>query len=389
MKAEIITSGTEILLGEITDSNTPYIAGQLAALGIDLYYTSSVGDNLERFSGVLRQAWGRSDLIIITGGLGPTQGDITRNVIAGMLGESLAVDPGLKKEVTAFFTGRGMEMPENNIRQATLIPSAVALRNASGTAPGWWVEKEGKIIVTLPGPPTEMQEMWQIQVLPRLKSSSGAVIKSRTLKSWGLSEARVDQLVSPFLQSSNPTLALYARQDGISLRITAKAATETAAQKILLARESEIREIIGQYIWGVDNQTMEGEIGRLLGARKMSLAVSESLTGGMLTYSLVGVPGNQSYFKGGIILPVNAAAAGAAAASGQADAVRDRFAADIGMAVDGYCETTGTTSGGRAFIAVNLPSERKSVTVDYPGKPPQVIRRTINHALVYLMNLLK
>ena len=389
MKAEIITSGTELLLGEITDNNTPYIAGQLAGLGIDLYYTSAVGDNFERFSGVLRQAWGRSDLIIITGGLGPTQGDITRNVIAGLLEEKLTVDPGLKKEITEFFAGRGMEMPENNIRQATLIPSAVALRNASGTAPGWWVEKDGKNIVTLPGPPSEMQEMWQTQVMPRLKSSSGAVILSRTLKSWGLSEARVDQLVSPFLQAGNPTLALYARQDGINLRITAKAANERAAQDMVLAREREIREIMGQYIWGVDNQTMEGEIGRLLSARNMSLAVSESFTGGLLAYSLVGVPFSQSYFKGGIIIPVNAGAASAVTAAEKADAARDRFDADIGIAVDGYCETTGNTSGGRAFIVVSLPSGRQSATVDYPGKPPQVIRRAINHALIYLINFLK
>jgi nicotinamide-nucleotide amidase len=389
MKAEIITSGTEILLGEITDTNTPYIAGQLAGLGIDLYYTSTVGDNLERFSGVLRQAWGRSDLIIITGGLGPTQGDITRNVIAGMLGEKLAVDPALKQEVAAFFAGRGIEMPENNYRQASLIPSAVALRNAWGTAPGWWVEKEGRIIVTLPGPPSEMQEMWQTQVLPRLKSTSGAIILSRTLKSWGLSEARIDQLVSPYLSSSNPTLALYARQDGISLRITAKAATEAAAQKMLLARESEIREIIGQYVWGVDSQTMEGEISRLLGAKKMTLAVSESFTGGLLAYGLVGVPESREYFKGGIVVPIETGECSPDIASAKAQAVRAQFKADVGLAVTGYCETAGKTSGGRAFIAVSKAFGAESARVDYPGKPPQVVRRMINHALVYLMNLLK
>jgi nicotinamide-nucleotide amidase len=389
MKAEIITSGTELLLGEITDSNTPYIAGQLAALGIDLYYSSTVGDNLERFSGVLKQAWERSDIVFITGGLGPTQGDITRNVIAGMLGEKLAIDEVLKQEITAFFAGRGVEMPENNLRQATLIPSAVALRNASGTAPGWWVEKGGKIIVTMPGPPSEMQEMWQLQVLPRLKSSSGAIILSRTLKVWEFSEAKVDQLMSPYLSASNPTLAMYARQDGINLRITAKAATEAAARKMLLARESEIRKIMGQYIWGVDNLTMEGEISRLLGAANRTLAVSESFTGGLLAYSWAGIPESQSFFKGGIILPVNAGEASAAVASARADAVRTQFAADIGMAVAGYYDTTARTAGGRAFIAVKMKSGSQAVTVDYPGKPPQVIRRTINHALVYLMNLLK
>ncbi len=389
MKAEIITSGTELLLGEITDVNTPYIAGHLAALGIDLYYTSAVGDNYERFSGVLRQAWERSDLIIITGGLGPTQGDITRNVIAGLLGEELKVDPALKEEITAFFAGRGVEMPENNIRQATLIPSAVALRNTTGTAPGWWVAKEGRIIVTLPGPPGEMQEMWQAQVLPRLKKASGAIILSRTLKAWGLSEAKVDQLVSPYLAAANPTLALYARQDGINLRITAKATTRAAAEDMVLAREREIRGILGQYIWGVDDQTMEGEIGRLLDAGKLTLAVSESFTGGLLSYSLAGMTGSRSYFRGGVILPVDASEGSAAVASERADAVRQQFHADIGMAVTGYYETSGQSAGGSAFIAVSRASGRQGTAADYPGKPPQVTRRIINHALVYLINTLK
>lgn len=389
MKAEIIASGTELLLGEITDTNTPYIAGQLAPLGIDLYYTSAVGDNFERFTGVLRQAWDRSDLIIITGGLGPTQGDITRNVIAGMLGEKLAVDAALKQEITAFFAGRGVEMPENNLRQATLVPSAVALRNESGTAPGWWIVKDGKIIVTLPGPPGEMQEMWQRQVLPRLKSSSGAIILSRTLKSWGLSEARVDQLVSPYLSASNPTLALYARQDGINLRITAKAGTGTAAQKMLTARENEIRKIMGENIWGTDDMTMEGEIFRLLSAGKMTLAVSESFTGGLLAYSLTGAPESRGYFRGGIVMPGSAGEASAARASAKAEDVRKQFNADVSMAIDGYYDVTGQNSGSRAFIAVNIKSDTRAITVDYPGKLSQVARRTVNHALVYLINSLK
>jgi nicotinamide-nucleotide amidase len=389
MKAEIITSGTELLLGEITDTNTPYIAGQLATLGIDLYYASTVGDNLKRFTGVLKQAWERSDIIFITGGLGPTQGDITRIVIAGMLGENLAVDEGLKQEITTYFAGRGVEMPENNLRQATLIPSATPLRNASGTAPGWWVEKEGKIIVTMPGPPGEMQEMWQLQVLPRLKTSSDAIILSRTLKVWEFAEAKVDQLMSPYLSASNPTLAMYARQDGINLRITAKATTEAAARKMLLAREAEIRQIIGNKIWGVDSMTMEGEISRLLGAKKMTLAVSESFTGGMLAYSLSGDPDSPSFFKGGIILPVSPGETSAAIASARADAVRTQFKADIGMAIEGSYVTRGKRAGGRAFVAVHMASGAQTVTVDYPGKPPQVVRRTSNHALVYLMNLLK
>ncbi len=159
MKAEIITSGTELLLGEIFDVNAPFIASELAGLGIDLYYTSTVGDNYDRVSGVLRQAWERSDLIIITGGLGPTQGDITRKVVSGLLGEEMTVDPALKREITEFFAGHGMNMPENNIRQAAIIPSARPLRNASGTAPGWWVEKGAASSSRCPAPPRDARHV--------------------------------------------------------------------------------------------------------------------------------------------------------------------------------------------------------------------------------------
>jgi len=181
---------------------------------------------------------------------------------------------------------------------------------------------------------------------------------------------------------------MYARQDGINLRITAKAATEAAARKMLLARETEIRQIIGNYIWGIDAMTMEGEISRLLGAKKMTMAVSESFTGGMLAYSLSGDPDSPRFFKGGIIIP-GEGEANAATASDRADAARSQFKADVGMAIEGDFVTTGKRAGGRAFIAVKMPSGRHTATVEYPGKAPQVVRRTINYALVYLMNLLK
>jgi len=248
MKAEIITSGTELLLGEITDTNTPYLAGQLAALGIDLYYSSTVGDNFPRYSALMRQAWERSQLIITTGGLGPTQGDITREVIAGLVGEKMEIVPELKAELTEFFSRRGIEMPDNNLKQATLVPSAAALHNRAGTAPGWWVEKGGRTIIALPGPPGELQDMWQNQVLPRLAARSGAIILSRTLKAWGLAEATVDEMVAPFLGSSNPTLGIYAKADGIHLRITAKAETKAEAQELVTRREMELRQAIAEEI---------------------------------------------------------------------------------------------------------------------------------------------
>jgi nicotinamide-nucleotide amidase len=384
MRAELIASGTELLLGEVADVNTSFIAGQLAALGIDLYYCSTVGDNFERFSAVLHQAWGRSDLIIITGGLGPTQGDITREVIAGLLGEKMTIDPSLRKELTTFFKRRGIEMPANNLRQAMLVPSAVALHNVSGTAPGWWVEKEGRIIVTLPGPPGEMQTMWQNVVLPRLKARSGAIILSRTLKTWGLSEASVDELVAPFLGSANPTLALYAKPDGINLRITAKAATEAAAAAMLLRYEKDIRKILDKYIWGADSDTLEGIVSKLLRDRKLSVAVAETFTGGLLAYSLSGIP---SGFKGGIVL-ASRAAPGETSAIKMAQAARVQFNADIGLAIGGRGAAVRRLNRN-AFIAVVSSEKSSVVATGYPGNPQLLARRTINHALIFLRDFIK
>ena len=170
MKAEIIASGTELLLGELTDTHTSFIASQLALMGIDLYFVSIVGDNYDRFLSVLKQARDRSDLVIITGGLGPTRGDITRDVIAGLLDEKMKIDAGLQEYITGYFARLGLEMPDNNLKQACLIPSAISLPNPLGTAPGWWIEKDGKIIVSLPGPPGEMQPMWRKEIFPRLEN---------------------------------------------------------------------------------------------------------------------------------------------------------------------------------------------------------------------------
>ncbi len=389
LKAEIITSGTELLLGEITDSNTPYIAAQLAGLGIDLYYSSTVGDNYQRFYGVLKQAWDRSDLIITTGGLGPTQGDITRDVIAGLLGEELTVDPDLKREIIELFSRRGMEMPENNLRQATIIPSALALRNASGTAPGWWVEKEGRIIVTLPGPPHELQSMWDYQVLPRLKEKSGAVIVSRTIKTWGLSEAKVDEMVSPFLATANPTLAMYAGTEGIRLRITAKADTEDEARALITQREQDIRGILDNYIWGADDETLEGIVGQLLRSKNMTLAVAESFTGGLLAGTLSRAPESHEFFRGGMIIPSNTTEDSAESAAKMANQVRLEFAADIGIAIGGSVNTADGNTRDSACIAIATESDQQAIKANYPSRLPQMTRRIITHSLIYLRDFLQ
>ncbi|MDD5127091.1 MAG: CinA family nicotinamide mononucleotide deamidase-related protein [Dehalococcoidales bacterium] len=404
MRAEIIATGTEILLGEIVDTNTSFLAGELAALGIDIHFASSVGDNYERFSGVLRQAWQRSDIIITTGGLGPTQGDITRDVIAAFLSEQTYVDEGLKQNLIDFFSRVGVPMPENNLRQARLIPSAKALLNPLGTAPGWWVEKEGRTIITLPGPPGELKPMWRSQVVPRLQQQSGAVIISRVLKTWGLSESKVDEVTAPLLSSPNPTVAIYARQDGIVLRITAKAPAAEAARELIARKEAEIRGVLQEHVWGVDEDTLAGVVGHLLESKNLTIAVSETLTCGLLAYTLASTPGNTRYFKGGIVINTPEAIfnreraaelagnhASQQNAAAMASSVRAQFNADIGIGLDGDAAKSDSVGGaqlGKVFIAIDTGHTEHNASQVYSGRPGQLARRATQQTLYTLRNLL-
>src|SRR5579883_1980090 len=214
MKAEIVSIGTEILLGEILDTNAQYIAARLPALGIDLYFMHQVGDNRARLTGVLRQAWERSDVVFCTGGLGPTEDDVTREAVCDLIGEQPHVDPDQEQILRRFFEGRGYPMPERNLKQAWLTPSATAIPNPRGTEPGWWVAKDGKLLIVMPGPPTEMARMWEKEVEPRLRGrSTEAVIISRTIKTGGIGEGSVDEMITPLLHSDNPTIGVYAKLD--------------------------------------------------------------------------------------------------------------------------------------------------------------------------------
>src|SRR5690349_10971810 len=191
MRSEIISCGTELLLGHITDTNATYLAQSLASLGIDLYFVSQVGDNLGRIIETLRRAWERSDLVIMTGGLGPTEDDLTREAISALLSETMQVDPQLEAELRSNFSSRHISMPERNLKQATLIPSARALHNPRGTAPGWFVEKEAHIIVAMPGVPREMYRMWEEEAVPQLASYTGGSIFTRIFRVSGLGESAV------------------------------------------------------------------------------------------------------------------------------------------------------------------------------------------------------
>jgi len=207
MRAEIISCGTELLLGHITDTNATYLAQSLASLGIDLYFVSEVGDNQGRIVETLKRAWERSDMVIMTGGLGPTEDDLARESISELMGETMEVDPELEAELRAMFSARKSVMPERNIKQATLIPSAQVLHNPRGTAPGWWVERGGHIIVAMPGVPREMYHMWENEVIPKLASFTGGLIFTRILRVWGLGESAVEERLDSVIHSNNPTVA--------------------------------------------------------------------------------------------------------------------------------------------------------------------------------------
>jgi len=218
LKAEIIPVGTEILLGNIVDTNSSFLANQLPLLGIDLYFISTAGDNQKRLVDTLNRAWNRSDLIITTGGLGPTQDDITREAIGELVNEEPTVDEKLWQELQDLLRRYLGEVPQSNIRQATAIPSAQVMPNRMGTAPGWWVEKDDHIVIALPGPSDEMRMMWQESVVPKLQGRSPKeIILSRVIKTFRLAEAKVDEMVSPISKLSNPTLATYINPDGVYL----------------------------------------------------------------------------------------------------------------------------------------------------------------------------
>lgn len=372
MRAEIISCGTELLLGHITDTNATYLAQSLSALGIDLYFVSQVGDNQGRIVETLRRAWERSDLVIMTGGLGPTEDDLARESISALLGETMQIDPRLEVELRDIFARRNSRMPERNVKQATLIPSAQALPNPLGTAPGWWVEKDGHIIVAMPGVPREMYCMWEQEAVPRLRPYTGGLIFTRLLRVWGLGESAVEERIDSLLHSNNPTIATYAKSDAIDVRITAKAATSEEAEQLVGEMEVQARQLLGHHVFGVDKNTLQSVVGRYLATRNQTLAVMESLTGGRLSSTITDVAGSSTYFIGGIVsystdikaqmgVPQEIldryGAVSEETARAMAHAVRELLKADFGLGITGVAgpDAQEGKPAGTVHIAIEGP----------------------------------
>lgn len=372
MRAEILSIGTELLLGNITDTNATFLSQQLAALGIDLYFVSQVGDNQRRVVETLRRAWERADLIITTGGLGPTEDDLTRESIAELLDEKMEVIPELERELRDFFTGRGIAMPARNLKQAALIPSARTLPNPVGTAPGWWTERDGHIIVSMPGVPHEMMRMWTNEVVPLLRPRTGAVLFTRMLRVSGIGEGVVEEKLDPLLHNSNPTIATYAKRDAVDVRVTAKAPTEEQAQALVAAVEAQVREILGSYVFGVDDETLQSVLGGLLREKGWTLGAMESCTGGLFASTITDIAGSSDYFRGGLVSYATVIKAewgvpqeildrhGAVSletAKAMASTARARLGADVGVGITGVAgpsEQEGKPVG-TIHIAIESP----------------------------------
>jgi nicotinamide-nucleotide amidase len=310
VRCEVLAIGTELLLGQVVDTNSAWIGEQLALAGIDSHFQVKIGDNQGRIVTGIRQALARSDAVICCGGLGPTQDDITREAIAEVLGVPLDFDAEIAARIEELFAARGRAMARNNLRQAEVPSGATVIPQVRGTAPGLICQLGDRTIYAVPGVPAEMREMIERAVIPDLVSQAGetATILSRTLRTWGLAESTVAEQLAGRLAdldaagASGVTIAFLASGiEGIKVRLTVKAPTRAEAKVLLDAEDTAVREVLGPVVFGVDDETMEAAVAKLLLGEGLTLAVAESLTGGLVGSRLTQVPGASDWFRGTIV----------------------------------------------------------------------------------------
>lgn len=396
MRVEIVAVGTELLLGQVVDTNSTWIAGQLADAGLDVLHTSCVGDNPGRIEAQLRQAVDRADAVIVCGGLGPTQDDLTRDVIADLLGTALVTDQTLADEIAAKFAARGRQMPAINLRQAQLPVGADAIPNPIGTAAGVRAGLAGRVLYAVPGVPVEMRRMITEQVLPDLRRRAEqrgetAVVCSRVLRTWGTSESALAELLAPRIEALDapasdgrprPTLAFLASGiEGLKVRLTVRADDLATAGTELAAEEERVRQVIEPWVFGVDDDTMESVLLDLLRARSWRLATAESLTAGYVSGRLAQVPGASDVLVGGVVSyassvkhdllgvpagPVVSEAAALAMAQGAARVL----GAEVAVATTGVAgpDSQEGQPVGTVCLAAITPNGERTATVRYSGE---------------------
>ncbi|MEP6623143.1 MAG: competence/damage-inducible protein A [Acidimicrobiia bacterium] len=390
MRCDVLAIGTELLLGQIVDTNSSWIGEHLAMAGIDTMEHRKVGDNLPRMITALSELLGKADSVIVCGGLGPTQDDVTREAIAGVMGVALERREELVEQISAMFGARMRDMPRNNLRQAEIPIGAEAIPNPIGTAPGVRAPIGDKVIYAVPGVPYEMHRMVQEQVLPDLLARAGeqAAIVSLSLKTWGQSESGLAEMIAHRVDAqTNPTIAFLARGiEGLVVRVTAKAESEAEARALITAEEAELRAILGPLVFGVDDETIEYAALRALAQRGWTLGVAESLTAGLIGSRIGAVPGASATFRGSIasyatdvkrsILGVTAErVVSEECAREMAVGAQRVLGADVGIAATGVAgpDEQDDQPVGTVCFAIALPDrEPESFSTRLPGDRERV-----------------
>jgi nicotinamide-nucleotide amidase len=374
MRCDVLAVGTELLLGQIVDSNSAWIGERLAAAGIDSYLHIQVGDNQARMVEMLRYLLDRADAVIVCGGLGPTQDDITREAIAEVMGTALERRDDLADAIREMFSSRGRSMPASNLRQADVPKGGEAIPNPNGTAPGLLCPVGDKVVYAVPGVPHEMEHMVAYAVVPHLLERSGerGTILSRSLKTWGSSESGLSERIAQRVDTqTNPTIAFLARGiEGLIVRVTAKAPTPEEAEALVAAEERILRDELGDLVFGVDDETMESVVSDLLREKGLTLGLAESLTGGLVGSRISDAPGSSEIFKGSIVsyasgvkrsvLGVTAEnVVSAECAKQMAEGARRVLDADVGLAVTGVAGPTEQEGQpvGTVFFGLALPGQ--------------------------------
>lgn len=379
MKCELISVGTEILLGDITNTNASYLSKRLADLGIDVLFQHTVGDNEKRLKETLDLALSKSDAVILTGGLGPTEDDITKEVCADYFGYPLKKDEKTLEKIKAYFKERERNMPLSNEKQAFLPVPSVTLNNENGTAPGSILEKGGKIIIILPGPPKEMIPMFEKSVVPYLSKFTQDVIKSHNVRTFGIGESDMAERVKHLFSLENPTVAPYAKSGEALLRVTAKAHSDKEAEELLAPVVNEIKEILSEFVYGVDVSSVEEKTLSILKERGLTVSCAESCTGGLISKRLTDISGASSVFKGTVVSYCNEikekllgvkkehlkkyGAVSAAVAAEMALGAKNALCSDFGLSITGIAGPLSDESEkevGLIYIAV---TDGKSVSV--------------------------
>ena len=401
MRCEVVAVGTELLLGQIVDTNSSWMGERLAMIGVEHLRQTKVGDNLGRIVEVLQEALDRADAVIVCGGLGPTQDDITREAIAAVMAVGLVRDDAVAAVIRNLFASRGRAMPENNLRQADVPVGATVIEQRTGTAPGLICPAGDKVVYAVPGVPYEMKEMLERAVLPDLVARSGRrqVFASRVLRTWGESESRVAELLDGRIRaldaSGAVTIAFLASGiEGIKVRLTAAGDVPSAAEAALDAEEAEVRAVLGELVFTTEDLPMEAVVGRLLVAQGHTLAVAESLTGGLVASRIVAVPGASEWFRGGLVayasdvkvdlldVPPGPVVSEAAAVA-MADGVRRRFGATVGLATTGVAGPTEQDGEppGTVWIGVAVDDDVFAVRARLPGDRDRVRQMTVITAM--------